>query len=81
MEGERLRTVTGPKVGKYTRWDPEGDDQAYIYKLLHKNKDLAFKPFIKKHQDWEKRYKVTTLRNNFSRSKKRIKDFLDGNCK
>ena len=50
-EGGILQTVTGPKVGKFTRWDPEGNDKTYIYKTLYKNRDLQFRVFIQKYQE------------------------------
>ena len=71
-EGGIAPTITGTKVGKFTRWDPEGGNQAYIYRTLFKNRDIQIKQFIQNHQDWEKIYNSSTLRNTFSKPRKQL---------
>ena len=44
------------------RWDPLGEDAAYIYRYLKKhNNVIDYKTFIKGHQSWLSNYKARNL--------------------
>ena len=69
---------------KGERWDPEGDDAAYVCRRLLENPALKCSTFIREHSDWilpEGRYAKKNFQRNFANQVKRVEAFKQGKGK